>query len=63
MADHGPGARQDRGRGGAHLATAAYDRWFDTRRGRYAFAVELTATEHAAGRLGGLRVLTVNNAA
>jgi hypothetical protein len=42
MTEHGPGARQDRGRGGARLATA---------------------TEHAAGRLDGLRVLTVSNAA
>jgi SAM-dependent methyltransferase len=57
MAEPGPGARQDRGRGGARLVPAAYDRWFDTRWGRYAFAVELAAIERAAGRLDGLRVL------
>lgn len=57
MAEHGPGARQGRGRGGARVAPAAYDRWFDTRWGRYAFTVELAAIERAAGRLDGLRVL------
>lgn len=57
MAEPGPGARQDRSRGGARLAPAAYNRWFDPRRGRYAFAVELPAIERAAGRLDGLRVL------
>ncbi|HUL27793.1 MAG TPA: class I SAM-dependent methyltransferase [Streptosporangiaceae bacterium] len=57
MAESGPGARQDRGRGGARLAPAAYDRWFDTRWGRYASTIELAAIERAAGRLDGLRVL------
>ena len=57
MAEHGPGARQARGRGGVRLAPAAYDRWFDTRWGRYAFTIELAAVERAAGRLDGLRVL------
>jgi SAM-dependent methyltransferase len=57
MAEPGPGARQDRGRGGARLAPAPYDRWFDTRWGRYAFTIELAAIERAAGRLDGLRVL------
>ncbi len=59
MAEHGPGARQDRGRGGARLVPAAYDRWFDTRWGRYAFTFELAAIERAVGRLDGLRVLDV----
>lgn len=57
MAEHSPGARQARGRGGARLPPAAYDRWFDTRWGRYAFTIELAAVERAAGRLDGLRVL------
>jgi 2-polyprenyl-3-methyl-5-hydroxy-6-metoxy-1,4-benzoquinol methylase len=57
MAEPGPGARQDRGRGGTRLAPAAYDRWFDTRWGRYAFTIELAAIERAIGRLDGLRVL------
>jgi len=57
MAEPGPGARQNRERGGVRLAPAAYDRWFDARWGCYAFTVELTAIERAAGRLDGLRVL------
>jgi hypothetical protein len=57
MTEPGPGARQDRGRGGARLESAAYDWWFDTRWGRYAFTIELTAVERAADRLDGLRVL------
>lgn len=58
MAEPGPGARQARGRGGTRLASpAAYDRWFDTRWGRYAFTIELAAIERAAGRLDSLRVL------
>ena len=41
MAEHSPGARQDRERGSARLASpTAYDRWFDTGWGRYAFTVE-----------------------
>ena len=59
MAEHGPGARQDRERGGVRLVPAAYDRWFDTRWGRYAFTIELAAIERAAGRFDGLRVLDV----
>jgi SAM-dependent methyltransferase len=57
MDETGPGARQDRGQGGARLSPAPYDRWFDTRWGRYAFTFELAAIERAAGRLDGLRVL------
>lgn len=57
MGEHDLGARQDHERGGVRLPPAAYDRWFDTRWGRYAFAVELVAIERAAGSLDGLRVL------
>ena len=57
MAEPGPGARQDCGRGGVRLSSAAYDRWFDTRWGRYAFTIGLAAIGRAAGRLDGLRVL------
>ena len=57
MAEPGPGARQDCGRGGARLVPAAYDRWFDTRWGRYASTIELEAIERAIGRLDGQRVL------
>lgn len=35
----------------------AYDRWFDTSWGRYAFAAEEAALKRAIGRLDGLRVL------
>jgi len=58
MAERSPGARQDRERGGVRLASpAAYDRWFDTGWGCYAFTVEQAAIGRAAGRLDGLRVL------
>jgi SAM-dependent methyltransferase len=40
-------------------SVASYDSWFDTRWGRYAFQVERTALEEAAGALGGQVVLDV----
>ena len=58
MTEDIPCAPQNRERGGVRLASpAAYDRWFDTGWGRYAFTVEQAAIERAAGRLDGLRVL------
>jgi uncharacterized protein involved in oxidation of intracellular sulfur len=41
----------------ATTSAAAYDRWFDSTWGRYAFTVEEAAIERAAGQLDGLRVL------
>ena len=46
MAEHGPCARQDRGKAGVRLASpAAYGRWLDTGWGRYAFTVEQAAAK------------------
>jgi protein-L-isoaspartate O-methyltransferase len=44
-------------RAAATTSAAAYDRWFDSARGRYAFTVEEAAIERAAGRVDGLQVL------